>query len=137
MKFPKDIKRNILFVTIGSIILCALLLLVFVIIGQFNLSVLLGAILGTAITIGNFILLAWSLQKAVDKPESGKGIAGVSYLLRNVLLLVLAILAIVLLKVNVIALLVPYIFPRIVILFLQITGKYQNNSPSEIKEVEP
>lgn len=128
VKFTQEVKKNILWVSVGSIILCGIVLLVALLIGQFTTSVLVGALIGTFITIANFILLAFSLQKAVDKPESGKGIAGISYFLRNLMLLLLSIAAILFLKVNVIALLIPYIFPRIVILVLQATGKYQQES---------
>lgn len=137
MKFSRDVKWHIFLVSAGTIILGMLMVLVFLICGFFHFDVLLGAIIGCGAVIGNFLLMAYSLHKAADSGKKGKGIAQLSFGVRNLLLLLIAALSIALLHVNPIALIVPYVFPRIVILVMQITGLYKPGENSNDEAGEP
>lgn len=120
MKLSKDVKKYILSISGISLVLTAVMLGVFALIGQFSLNVLWGALLGLFLVILNFILLAVTLEKATNMQSRGKAIIATSYTSRMLMLLLGSIFAIVYLKVNPIALVIPYIFPRIAIGILQV-----------------
>ncbi|WP_099205818.1 ATP synthase subunit I [Scatolibacter rhodanostii] len=133
MKFSKEIKRNILFITVGTFSLSTVMIIVFLIVGEFSLPVLWGAIIGSSLASLNFYLMTVTLHKVADSDGNGKAIAGISYTLRNVMMLVGAAVAIALLKVNPISFLIPYIFPRISIHLMQIWESH-NSKKSISKE---
>ncbi|MFV0414404.1 MAG: hypothetical protein ACK5L3_14265 [Oscillospiraceae bacterium] len=127
MKFSAELKRNIMFIILGTFLFGCIMLLVFFLLNRVSFSVILGAFIGCTAASINFVLLALSLQKALLSSKGfGKALAGVSYTFRNLMMLGIAILAIWLLKANPFALLIPYIFPRLSILVLQVTGLYNN-----------
>lgn len=134
MQFSKEIRRDIVFVSVGTVVLCGIMLGVFALSGRFSLAVLWGGLIGGTFAALNFFVLAFSLQKAVDSPSRGKGIAAVSYSFRTLLLMVASVLVIVFLKVNAIALVIPYVFPRLVILFMQVTGLYKKEPIDNLEE---
>ncbi|MDD4688733.1 MAG: ATP synthase subunit I [Eubacteriales bacterium] len=119
MEFSKEVKKHILFISSISGALTAVMIGIFALIGQFSLSVLWGALFGLFLVLLNFVLLAITLNKAADVQSRGKAIAGISYTSRMLFLLLGSIFAIVYLKVNPIALIIPYVFPRISIGILQ------------------
>ena len=119
MKFSSDVKKHILFVSGISSILTAVMLGIFTLAGQFSLSVLWGALSGLFLVCLNFVLLAVTLNKAIDSDSRGKAVAGISYTSRMLLLLIGGMVAIVYFKVNPIAMIIPYIFPRISIAVIQ------------------
>lgn len=123
MHFDSDVKTNIKQMILGILILGGISALGFFLFGYLNLSSILGIVIGCIIAFLNFFLLAYTLQKALNSGKNGKALAGVSYTGRILLQMVLAILAIVILKVNPLSVLLPLIFPRLVILFLQVTKK--------------
>ena len=59
--------REVITLAIGEIIVGALICLVFLICGKYDYKVLLGAVLGIAVTLGNFIFLCVSVNRALDK----------------------------------------------------------------------
>ena len=129
---------------LGVGILTVLMIAVFLVAGQFDMTVLLGAPLGSAAVIGNFFLMALTVQKITDdmpvlppRAEEKEESAGeeeapkeqplsdeamqrgnrmrVSYLLRMLLLLGVAALGVWLPMFHPVATVVPMLFPRIVI----------------------
>lgn len=135
MKLDGELKKNILFVVLGTFVLGGIMLLIFGLLGLFSSSVVLGTLIGCTTAGINFVLLAASLQKAVSSTKSaGKAFAGISYTFRNLMMLAIGLLSLWLLRVNAFALLIPYIFPRLSILVLQVTGLYKNNDLSTTKE---
>ena len=132
IKFNREVKSNILTVTGTTFLLAAVMVLIFALAGYYNTAVLWGAVIGSTLASLNFFLMALTLQKVADSKKSGKAAAGLSYVLRNLMLLLGAAVAIVFLKVNPAAFLLPYIFPRVAIMFIQI--KLSNKNSSSKKE---
>lgn len=121
MHFTTDIKTYIKKIGIGTVFLGALFALIFFLLGSLNLASVLGIVIGCFIAFFNFFLLALTLQKALRSETNAKALVSLSYTGRILFQMGLAIIAIVFLQVNPISVLVPLIFPRITIFYLQIT----------------
>ena len=139
---------------LGVGVLSLLMIAVFLVLGKFDYTVLLGAILGCGAAIGNFFLMALTVQKVTDdmpvlpqkepaeEPEGndeeeekeeplsdeakqmGKKMQ-LSYTLRMLLLAGIAALAISLPIFHSWASLIPLLFPRIVIMLRGLIEKNQ------------
>lgn len=59
--------KSVLYLAIGELIVSLLIVLVYIALGQFNLTVITGALLGSAVTVFNFILLSVQVNKAIDE----------------------------------------------------------------------
>ena len=118
MKIDNTVKKETLYIACFSAILSMLMQAVFLIIGQWNYSVLLGNLWGYAAAVSNFLLLGLTVQKAVTKePEEAKKLIKISHTLRNMLILIVAVIGIVVPFFNSWASIIPLLFPRISILF--------------------
>ena len=145
MKVQPAVKQETGKIVLGVTVLSALMVSVFLIIGQFQLSVLFGAVLGTAMACLNFFLMALSVQKAAEKmtgvhlpPEEeapggeeeadekedqplspqalrAKRSMQLSYAGRMAMLAAYAIIAVSQAWLHPVAALLPLLFPRIVI----------------------
>lgn len=134
-------------IALGTGILSVLMIAVFLIIGRFDHTVILGALAGNIMAVGNFFLLALSVQRAAERmngvklpplPEKQEGeeegeqpepplspeakMASqkmrISYTLR---LLGIGVAAVIVIKIpvfNSVAALLPLLFPRLVIFIL-------------------
>ena len=65
--------REICILAVGEIIVSAIVIAVFLIVKKYELSVLLGAILGSVVTVANFVWLAISVNRAFDKALLARG----------------------------------------------------------------
>ena len=118
MKVDKTVKKETLYIACFSVVLSMLMQSVFLIIGQWHYSVLLGNLWGYAAAVSNFLLLGLTVQKAVTKePEEAKKLIKLSHTLRNMLILIVAVIGIVVPFINTWASIIPLLFPRISILF--------------------
>ena len=118
MKVDKTVKKETLYVACFSVVLSMLMQSVFLIIGQWHYSVILGNLWGFAAAVLNFFLLGLTVQKAVTKePEEAKKLIKLSHTLRNMLILIVAVIGIVVPFFNTWASIIPLLFPRISILF--------------------
>ena len=89
MDARKTVMGSTLRIAVGEGICIAVMLLVFLIIGKLDGKVLLGALLGTLVAVGNFFLMAVSVSEAADKAASqdvrgGQTLVRTSYILRLV-----------------------------------------------------
>ena len=75
MKENKIPAREALLFLLFEAVLAALTVAVFILIGKFDYTVLLGAILGVAVTVGNFVFLSVSINRAIDKILDGVDLA--------------------------------------------------------------
>ena len=104
-------------VAVGEIICTAVMIGIFALMGYFNTGVLLGAIVGMALAIGNFLFMAIGASLAADKAEA-QDVKGGQNLLQMSMLLRYAVLFIVLFACgrsgifNLIALVLPLVFVR-------------------------
>ena len=87
--------------------------------GYYGLPEILGTVLGYLLCTGNFVLLAISVQKAVDSedPKAAKKYMGISQTIRFALIFAVGLIGFKLPVFNGYAVLVPLVFTRMVIMF--------------------
>ena len=115
----------------GTGILCALTVVVFVLIGRFDWTVLTGALVGFLTATGNFFFMAWDVQKIThgldpeeaDAMKQAKLKMKLSYNRRLILMGVILVAAIKLLDAHWITCLLPLLFPRMTILAMDVLKK--------------
>ncbi|MBE5744263.1 MAG: hypothetical protein E7358_06080 [Clostridiales bacterium] len=113
-KVDKTIIKETLYIACWSVILSLIMQSVFLLIKKWDYTVLLGNILSTVASVGNFFLLGLTVQKAVEKEEKeAKQFMKLSQMGRMFLLFVICVLGAVLDCFNIFATLIPLIFPRI------------------------
>ncbi|MBQ8288698.1 MAG: hypothetical protein IJX76_08025 [Clostridia bacterium] len=115
------------YIAVWELIFSVLMQAVFLVIGKWNYTVLLGNLLSAAVSILNFFLIGITVQNALKKEEKeAKGAMKLSQTYRTLMLLVVAILGAVLPCFNLWAVLVPMLFPRIAIAIRPLFGKKQS-----------
>lgn len=99
---------------------------VFLIIGQWNYTVLLGNLYGAALAVGNFFLMGLTVQKCLTlEPDEAKKKMKLSQQGRLLMLLVLCMIGAALPCFHTVALLIPQFFPRIGVTVRGLTLKDQ------------
>lgn len=127
-KIDETVMRETRYIAAITIILSVIMESVFLIIGLWNYRVLLGNILGGTIAVVNFLLMGITVQKAVQNDEKDAAtLMKLSQTLRNMMLLIAAVLAIVLPFINPVAAIIPLFFPRIAIALIPLRDRKINN----------
>ena len=73
MKADKTVKKETGILLAGTLILSAVMTLIFVLVGKFNYTVVTGALLGGLASVLNFFLMGIVIQNVVhDDPETAK-----------------------------------------------------------------
>ena len=113
------VKKETGYITVWVLLLSLLMEAVFLIIRQWDLSVLFGNLGGAVLAVGNFFLLAWVVSRAVDKgkPEEAATRVKATATLRLLGVGALCALLIGVFKTNIFATLIPLLFPRVGIAF--------------------
>ena len=113
------VKKETGYIAAWVILLSLLMEAVFLVIRQWDLSVLFGNLGGAALAVGNFFLLAFVVSRAIDKgnPDQAATRVKATASLRLIGMGALAALLIGVFKTNVFATLIPLLFPRIGLLF--------------------
>ena len=117
MESRKIVYRETGIVAIGVTVCTAVMMLVYALLGRFDLSVLWGGLTGAVLSIGNFFFMAVGASLAADKAEN-QDVKGGSLLVRNSYMLRLLGLFVVLILCaktevfNLIALVLPLVFVR-------------------------
>ena len=129
----KELRRMTIGVAICDVLMVAgLFLLSQFGIGTFPLSkILLGVLVGSAVTLLNFIIMCLTVQHAVNYEDQKKMKAffQASYNGRLMLKAVWVIICFVVPHIHVIAGAVPLLFPSVIILYLQMHGKLMPPDP--------
>ena len=114
------LKREVVRMCVGVAVLSSIMLAGFAVFGRFDMPVLYGAVLGTAVTLLNYFLLALSVSHVVNKHDekNAKLFMNISYLLRIILIAIAVATAIKFPFFNAIAVILPFIFERIVIMII-------------------
>ena len=113
-KVDPTVKKETRFIAIAVLILSALMQAVFLIIGKWDYTVLLGNLYGAAVAVGNFFLMGLTVQHCLTlEPDDAKKKMKLSQQGRLLMLLVLCMIGAALPCFNTVALLVPQFFPRI------------------------
>ena len=108
------VKKETGYIALWVVLLSVIMEAVFLVIGKWDLSVLLGNLGGAAVAVGSFFLLALTVSRAVasGKPEQAsqrvKASAGLRLIGSGVILALLIGLA----HTNVYATVIPLLFPR-------------------------
>lgn len=117
IKIEPAVKLETKHIAIGVAAMSVLMEIVFVVIGQFDYTVLLGGLAGAAIAILNFFFMAMDVQKAVhrDTPDEAKLLMHHSQQKRLLLIGAAFVVGVKILNLHWVALLLPLFFPRITI----------------------
>lgn len=117
-----DLKKEFYKLSIGVIIMSIIMVTIFAAFGKFDYKVVTGAALGTLVTIANYLFLAFSIEKISrnDDVNNGKSIMTFSYFMRLAVIAVTIIVAIKLPIFNYIAVALPFLFPRVVIVAINL-----------------
>ena len=111
-----------------TLILSILMQAVYLVIGEWDYTVLLGNLLGIVTTVGNFFLLGVTVQKALDmEPDDAKKAVKLSQSSRLIMMFLVALIAYLIPIFDIIAVIVPYLFPRIAIMFRSCFDKGVND----------
>lgn len=116
MKLDATVKRETKFIALFTAVLSLLMQSVFLIIGKWDYTVLLGNLLGYLAGLGNFVLLGITVQNAVTKSEDdAKKLIKLSQQLRLFGMLGIALIGYLVPVFHIIAVIIPFLFPRIAI----------------------
>ena len=122
-KVDATVVRETVYIAGFVLILSVLMEAVFLLVGYWDYTVLLGNLLSGVAAVGNFFLMGLTVQKAVEKDEKNAATAmKLSQALRSLLLFALGALAPCF---HLLATLIPLFFPRIAIVFRPL---FQKNS---------
>ena len=115
-KIDPVVKKETKYISLWVGILSVLMQAVFLVLGKWDVTVLLGNLLGGAAAIANFFLMGLGVQKAVQKEEKdAKATLRLSQSYRFLLLILVAVFGIVLEVFHSVAVILPFFFPRIAV----------------------
>lgn len=149
MKLQSASRKEITRIAIGTgvcdlIMVAGLFVLSLVGVGQFEpLRILLGAILGSIVAIGNFTILCLTVQSAADMENQRKMKARfqLSYNIRLALQALWVVACFLIPQIHFVAGAAPVLFPNVVIFYLQSKNKLvapsENPAPSLSEDEEP
>lgn len=131
-KIDETVMRETRYIAGITIILSVIMEAVFLIIGKWDYTVLLGNIFGGAVAVVNFLLMGITVQKAVLKDEKEAAtLMKLSQTLRNMMLLITCVVAIAVPFMNGVAAVIPLFFPRIAISLIPLRDRKANNGKVE------
>lgn len=117
IKIEPAVKLETKHIAIGEVSMTLIMLIVFLCLGKFDYTVVLGSLLGGGYAVLNFFLMAMSVQRSVHKetPEQAKLVVQNSYTKRLLVLVVVVIIGIKVPYFHWVAVVLPQFFPRITI----------------------
>lgn len=123
-KVDPVVMKETRFIALTVLILSALMQAVFLVLGKWDYTVLLGNVYGAVLAVGNFFLMGLTVQKCLTmEPDDAKKRMKLSQQGRLMMLLVFCMIGAALNCFNTIALLVPQFFPRIGVTIRGLTMK--------------
>ncbi len=123
-RVDKTVLRESAYIGAWAVVLSVIMQSVFLIINKWDLTVLAANALSLVLSVGNFFFMAYTVQLALAKPEKeAKNTVKLSQSLRMLVLFACVCVGAYLPCFNVVALLIPLIFPRIAIAFRQVFDK--------------
>lgn len=126
VKIDRVVIKETKYIATFVVILSVLMQAVFLIIGKWHYSVLLGNLWGAAMAVLNFFVMGLYVQKAVSQEEKeARQTVRASQSLRMFGIFVLAIVGLIIFKQTLarVAIVVPLIFPRIAIMIRPLINK--------------
>ena len=115
-KIDNTVLRETYYIAAFTAVLSVLMQAVFLIIGKWDVTALLGNLLGYVATVGNFLLMGITVQNAVEKEEKeAKNLMKLSQTLRSFMLFAVALVGYLVPVFNLFAVVIPFLFPRIAV----------------------
>lgn len=137
MKLQPESKKELKRILCGAAICTAVMWVVFAALGlvgwvRFDWKLVLSSLVGDAVAVGNFAGICLMVQKVIDEQDEKRRKAQLqaSYNIRMLIQAVWVIVAIAAPCFQPFAGILPLLFPRITIYYLQITGKYKPLAPA-------
>jgi len=124
MKLAPSIKKETGHIALGVLTGDAVMLAVFALLKRLDYTVVLGAALGSAAAILNFLFMAMNLQRAMDDPDRAKLLVQKSYTQRMLGMVVVMIIGFVAPCFHVVAVVIPFLLPSVTIKVMQLLGMY-------------
>lgn len=125
-KIDPTVIKETKYIALFCLILSLLLQAVFLVIGKWDYTVLLGNILSLFFSVFNFLLMGITVQKAVMKDEKeAKNTMKVSQVYRNLLILIVCVIGIAAPVFNNWSVIIPIFFPRVAIALRHLFGKVE------------
>lgn len=116
MKTDPTIAKETKYIAFWTAVFSVILQAVFLIMGKWDRTVLLGNILSGTASVLNFLLIGITLQKAIEKPsEKRQATIKASQIYRALLMLAVTIIGVAVPCFNIWAVILPLLFPRIAI----------------------
>ena len=134
MKLAPSIKKETGHIAFGVLTGDAVMLLAFALLKKLDYTVVLGALLGSAAAIGNFLLMAINLQKAMEDPDRAKLLVQKSYTQRMLGMVAVMILGFVAPCFHVVAVVIPFLLPSVTIKVMQLLGMFNPKKKGGEKE---
>lgn len=156
-KIDRVVLRETGFIALWTLIFSALMEAVFLVIGYFDYTVVLGNLLGAAAAVLNFFLMGLSVQKAVErdrqagitapsdsdedfdekdptkKPaaihKEAAQVVRLSQMLRTFMMVAFAVVGAIVPCFNIFAVLIPFFFPRIAVMLRPLFMRSAESSP--------
>lgn len=126
-KTDATVLKETKYILLWVLVLSALMQAIFLVIGKWDYTVLLGNVLSGIAVVLNFFLMGITVQKALEKDENdAKNTMKVSQLYRFLFLAIVIIIGVVLPCFNVWTVFIPVFFPRIAIAFRPLFDKKQS-----------
>jgi len=128
MDSRKFVLKQTAMIAIGQALCVAAMIGIYALLGQFNMAVLWGSLVGGVLAIANFFLMAVGAMRAADKAQQ-QDVKGGQATIKSSMLLRLALMALVLVAFsisgicNVLAMLLPLAFTRPILTLLDFFGK--------------
>jgi hypothetical protein len=137
LKINQTVWRETRYIAVWVLILSALMQAVFLIIQQWEISVLWGNLLSAALAIGNFLLLGVTVQQAVEKQEKdARSLMRMSQSLRMLLMFAVLAIGVALPIFNTWACIIPVFFVRIALFFRPKFGGMQEDASAAQVEAD-
>lgn len=132
LKVDETVRQETINMAIGTIILSALMESVFLLIGRWDYTVFLGNLLGGFAAVINFFLMGLTVQSAIQQSEEdAKMKMKTSQTMRMQMLFVVALIGVILSCFNIVAVMVPLFFPRIIITLRSFSGNKEQAGGGE------
>ena len=121
-KVDSTVLKETSYIAALTLVLSLLMQSVFLIAGMWDITVLLGNLLGIVAAVGNFFLMGITVQSALGREEKQiKNLMKLSQMGRMLLLFGVALIGYLVPLFNIIAVVVPFLFPRIAVTVRQLS----------------
>ncbi|MBQ3816971.1 MAG: hypothetical protein II802_01715 [Clostridia bacterium] len=116
MKIDKTVAKETVYIAACVFSMSIIMQLVFIIIGKWDYTVLLGNLMSFVLGVGNFFLMGITVQSAVNKEKKQmENTVKISQTLRLILIFIVAAIGITAPIFNVWAVIIPIFFPRLAV----------------------